>query len=169
VFIGIELMVWDKSVFGAGLFYFDEKWLQCYFIRLYPSDSHFVDYLFSIEKGKYTSYIQKGTAMPMLYMEDAIDATIKLMEAPSENISVRTSYNLGGMSFTPEELAEEIKKIIPDFEISYEPDFRQKIAESWPKSIDDSVAKRDWGLNYKFGIKEMSEDMIKNLSIKLKK
>jgi len=123
----------------------------------------------AIEKGKYASFIQKGTAMPMLYMEDAIDATIKLMEAPSENISVRTSYNLGGMSFTPEELAEEIKKIIPDFEISYEPDFRQKIAESWPKSIDDSVAKRDWGLNYKFGIKEMSEDMIKNLSIKLKK
>ena len=123
----------------------------------------------AIEKGKYTSFIQKGTAMPMLYMEDALDATIKLMEAPSENISVRTSYNLGGMSFTPEELAEEIKKIIPDFEISYEPDFRQKIAESWPKSIDDSVAKRDWGLNYKFGIKEMSEDMIKNLSIKLKK
>ena len=107
--------------------------------------------------------------MPMLYMDDAIDATIKLMEAPSESISVRTSYNLGGMSFTPEELAEEIKKIIPDFEISYEPDFRQKIAESWPKSIDDSVAKKDWGLNYKFGIKEMSEDMIKNLSIKLKK
>ena len=123
----------------------------------------------AIEKGKYASFIQKGTAMPMLYMEDAIDATIKLMEAPSENISVRTSYNLGGMSFTPEELAEEIKKIIPDFEISYEPDFRQKIAESWPKSIDDSIAKRDWGLNYKFGIKEMSEDMIKNLSIKLKK
>ena len=123
----------------------------------------------AIEKGKYTSFIQKGTTMPMLYMEDAIDATIKLMEAPSENISVRTSYNLGGMSFTPEELAEEIKKIIPDFEISYEPDFRQKIAESWPKSIDDSVAKKDWGLNYKFGIKEMSEDMIKNLSIKLKK
>ena len=123
----------------------------------------------AIEKGKYASFIQKGTAMPMLYMEDAIDATIKLMEAPSENISVRTSYNLGGMSFTPEELAEEIKKIIPDFEISYEPDFRQKIAESWPKSIDDSVAKKDWGLNYKFGIKEMSEDMIKNLSIKLKK
>ena len=70
-------------------------------------------------------------------MEDALDATIKLMEAPCESISVRTSYNLGGMSFTPEELAEEIKKIIPDFEISYEPDFRQKIAESWPKSIDD--------------------------------
>ena len=91
------------------------------------------------------------------------------MEAPSENISVKTSYNLGGMSFTPEELAEEIKRIIPDFEISYEPDFRQKIAESWPKSIDDSIAKRDWGLSYKFGIKEMSEDMIKNLSIKLKK
>ena len=123
----------------------------------------------AVEKGNYTSFIEENTAMPMLYMDDAIDATVKLMQAPSENIKVRTSYNLGGMSFTPKELAEEIKKIIPEFEISYEPDFRQKIAESWPKSIDDSTAKKDWGLNYKFGIKEMAEDMIKNLRIKLGK
>ena len=122
-----------------------------------------------MEKGNYTSFIEENTAMPMLYMDDAIDATVKLMQSPSENIKVRTSYNLGGMSFTPKELAEEIKKIIPEFEISYEPDFRQKIAESWPKSIDDSTAKKDWGLSYKFGIKEMAEDMIKNLKIKLGK
>lgn len=123
----------------------------------------------AVEKQQYTSFINKGTAMPMLYMDDAIDATIKLMQAPSESLSVRTSYNLGGLSFTPEELAEEIKKIIPKFEISYEPDFRQQIAESWPESIDDSVAKKDWGLSYNFGTKEMSEDMIKNLKIKLVK
>lgn len=123
----------------------------------------------AVEKGKYISFINEGTAMPMLYMDDAIDATIKLMQAPAEKLSVRTSYNLGGMSFTPEELAEEIKKIIPEFEISYEPDFRQQIAESWPKSIDDRVAKKDWGLQYQFGIKEMAEDMIKNLKIKFGK
>lgn len=123
----------------------------------------------AIENQKHTSFINEGTAMPMLYMDDAIDATIQLMQAPAESLSVRTSYNLGGMSFTPEELAKEITKIIPEFEISYEPDFRQQIAESWPKSIDDSVAKKDWGLNYNFGIKEMTEDMIKNLKIKLGK
>ena len=123
----------------------------------------------AIEKGAYKSFIKEGTKMPMLYMDDAIDATIQLMQAPSENISVWTSYNLGGLSFSPEELAEEIKKIIPDFQISYEPDFRQQIAESWPESIDDSIAKRDWQLKYNFGIKEMTEDMIKNLKIKLNK
>lgn len=123
----------------------------------------------AVENKKYTSFINQGTAMPMLYMDDAIDATIKLMQAPSEALTVRTSYNLGGLSFTPEELAEEITKIIPEFTISYEPDFRQQIAESWPESIDDSCAKKDWGLNYNFGIKEMSEDMIKNLKIKLNK
>lgn len=123
----------------------------------------------AVEKQQYTSFIKEGTAMPMLYMDDAINATIQLMQAPSENLSVRTSYNLGGLSFTPEELANEINKIIPEFTISYEPDFRQKIAESWPESIDDSIAKKDWGLNYQFGIKEMSEDMIKNLKVKLGK
>ncbi|QHN64538.1 NAD-dependent epimerase/dehydratase family protein [Bergeyella cardium] len=122
----------------------------------------------AIEEGKYKSFITENTAMPMLYMDDAIDATLQLMQAPKESISVRSSYNLGGMSFTPKELADEIKKHIPDFEVSYEPDFRQAIADSWPASIDDSVAKADWGLNYKFGIREMTEDMIKNLRIKLR-
>lgn len=123
----------------------------------------------AVEEGKYTSFISENTAMPMLYMDDAIDATIKLMNAKSEDLSVRTSYNLGGLSFTPSELAEEIKKVIPDFSIDYGPDFRQQIADSWPSSIDDSVAKKDWGLSYQFGIDKMTEDMIKNLEIKLKK
>lgn len=123
----------------------------------------------AIEEGKYTSFISENTAMPMLYMDDAIEATLQLMQAPSENLSVRTSYNLGGLSFTPKELSEEIKQLIPSFEIDYEPDFRQAIADSWPASIDDSVAKKDWGLNYKFGVKEMTEDMVKNLKVKLGK
>ncbi|MBS1549807.1 MAG: NAD-dependent epimerase/dehydratase family protein [Bacteroidetes bacterium] len=124
-------------------------------------------YYEAVEKGKYTSFISENTAMPMLYMDDAIDATLQLMAAPSESISVRTSYNLGGMSFTPKELASEIKNIIPEFEIDYQPDFRQAIADSWPASIDDAVAKKDWGLKYQYGIKEMSEDMISNLRKKL--
>jgi len=123
----------------------------------------------AIEEGKYTSFIKEDTAMPMLYMDDAINATLKLMEAPKENLTVHSSYNLGGMSFTPKELAEEIKKEIPGFEIDYQPDFRQAIADSWPASIDDSVAKKDWGLSYDFGISEMSKDMIKNLKVKLQK
>lgn len=126
-------------------------------------------YYEALEEGKYKSFIAEDTAMPMLYMDDAINATLKLMEAPKENITVRTSYNLGGMSFTPKELAEEIKKEIPEFEVSYEPDFRQAIADSWPSSIDDYVAKEDWNLSYDFDITEMTKDMIKNLRIKLGK
>lgn len=123
----------------------------------------------AIESGKYTSFIKEDTAMPMLYMDDAINATLQLMHAPKENLTVHTSYNLGGMSFTPKQLSEEIKKEIPEFEIDYNPDFRQAIADSWPASIDDSVAKKDWGLSYDFGISEMSKDMIKNLKVKLQK
>lgn len=123
----------------------------------------------AVEEGRYTSFISEDTAMPMLYMEDAINATLKLMEAPKENLTVRSSYNLGGLSFTPKKLSEEIKKEMPDFEISYEPDFRQAIADSWPASIDDSVAKKDWGLSYDFGISEMTKDMLQNLRKKLGK
>lgn len=126
-------------------------------------------YYEALEKGKYTSFISENTAMPMLYMDDAINATIKLMQAPKENLSVRTSYNLGGLSFTPSELAEEIKKELPDFKIDYEPDFRQAIADSWPSSIDDSVAKKDWDLSYDFDTTAMTKDMLKNLRIKLGK
>ena len=123
----------------------------------------------AVEQGRYTSFISENTAMPMLYMDDAINATLKLMDAPKENLTVRGSYNLGGLSFTPKELAKEIKKEIPDFEIDYQPDFRQAIADSWPASIDDSIAKKDWGLSYDFDLSAMTKDMLKNLKIKLGK
>ena len=89
------------------------------------------------------------------------------MQAPKEDLSVRTSYNLGGMSFTPKELVKEIQKEIPDFTIKYDPDFRQQIADSWPASIDDSLAKKDWNLKYNFDIQKMTTDMISNLRLKL--
>jgi nucleoside-diphosphate-sugar epimerase len=121
----------------------------------------------AVEEGKYTSFISENTGMPMLYMSDAIKATLDLMDAPKENLSVHSAYNLGGMSFTPKELAAEITKEMPDFTIDYQPDFRQQIADSWPSSIDDSVAKKDWNLSYDFGISEMTKDMLKNLKNKL--
>ena len=123
----------------------------------------------AVEEGKYTSFISENTGMPMLYMSDAIKATLDLMAAPKESLTVHTAYNLGGMSFTPKELAEEIKKEMSDFTIDYQPDFRQQIADSWPASIDDSVAKKDWGLSYEYGITEMTKDMLKNLKVKLAK
>lgn len=126
-------------------------------------------YYKAVENNQYTSFIDRGTCMPMLYMDDAIQATLDLMKAPLDNISVRTSYNLGGMSFAPEELAEAIRLHQPDFEMKYEPDFRQSIAESWPSSIDDAVARRDWNLNYHHDVASMTEDMLKNLRIKLGK
>lgn len=121
----------------------------------------------AVEEGIYTSFISENTAMPMLYMNDAIKATLDLMNAPNDNLTVHSAYNLGGMSFTPKELAQEITKLLPDFKISYQPDFRQEIADSWPASIDDSVAKKDWGLSYDYDITSMTEDMLTNLKIKL--
>lgn len=123
----------------------------------------------AVEQGKYTSFISEDTAMPMLYMDDAINATLNLMHAAKDDLTVHGSYNLGGMSFTPKELAAEIKKEMPGFEIDFKPDFRQAIADSWPASIDDSVAKKDWGLNYEFDITAMTKDMLKNLKVKLGK
>nr|5Z76_A Chain A, Artificial L-threonine 3-dehydrogenase [synthetic construct]5Z76_B Chain B, Artificial L-threonine 3-dehydrogenase [synthetic construct]5Z76_C Chain C, Artificial L-threonine 3-dehydrogenase [synthetic construct]5Z76_D Chain D, Artificial L-threonine 3-dehydrogenase [synthetic construct] len=123
----------------------------------------------AIEGGKYTCFLSEDTALPMMYMDDAIRATIELMEAPAEQIKIRSSYNLAGMSFTPKEIAAEIKKHIPDFKISYEPDFRQAIADSWPASIDDSVARKDWGWKPEFDLEKMTEDMLKNLKEKLAK
>jgi nucleoside-diphosphate-sugar epimerase len=99
----------------------------------------------------------------MMYMPDAIKATIELMEAAEEKITVRTSYNVSGMSFSPAEIAAEIKKHIPEFEMSYEPDYRQAIADSWPQSIDDNVARRDWGWKEEFALPEMTKDMLQNL------
>ena len=117
----------------------------------------------AIKEKKYTSFLKEDTYLPMMYMPDAIRATIELMEAPIENIKVRTSYNLSGMSFSPKEIASEIKKHIPEFEIVYEPDYRQQIAESWPQSIDDSAAKKDWGWKPEFMLPSMTEDMLENL------
>lgn len=113
--------------------------------------------------GTYSSFLNKETKLPMMYMDDAIEATIKIMEANPEAVKIRSSYNLAAMSFTPQEIAEEIKKTIPEFVITYHSDFRQQIADSWPKSIDDSKAREDWGWQHKFDLKKMSENMLKCL------
>jgi nucleoside-diphosphate-sugar epimerase len=99
----------------------------------------------------------------MMYMPDAIRATIELMEAPAQKISVRTSYNLSAMSFSPKDIAAEIKKHIPEFVISYKPDYRQAIADSWPQSIDDNVARKDWGWKEEYDLAAMAKDMMENL------
>ncbi|HMT96694.1 MAG TPA: NAD-dependent epimerase/dehydratase family protein [Ferruginibacter sp.] len=117
----------------------------------------------ALEEKKYACFLKEDTYLPMMYMPDAIRATIELMESPADKISVRTSYNISGMSFSPKEIAAEIKKHIPDFSISYEPDYRQDIANSWPQSIDDSVAAKDWGWKKEYGLKEMVADMLENL------
>ena len=101
----------------------------------------------------------------MMYMPDAIRATIDLMDAPAKKITIRTSYNLAGMSFSPKEIAEEIKKHIPEFQCNYSPDFRQKIADSWVRSVDDSKARKDWGWKPEFNLSAMVSDMLKNLKI----
>ena len=117
----------------------------------------------AITEGKYTSFLSENTGLPMMYMDDAIKATIQIMQAPAEQIKIRSSYNLSAMSFTPEEIATEIKKHYPDFKMSYEPDFRQKIADSWPASIDDSSAREDWNWQNDFNIENMTTEMIANL------
>ena len=116
--------------------------------------------------GKYNSFLNSETKLPMMYMDDAIDATIQIMNAKPEDIKIRSSYNLAAMSFTPEEIAEEIKKMVPEFKISYNTDFRQRIADSWPKSMDDSKAREDWGWKHRFDLKKMSEQMLKSLHSK---
>jgi nucleoside-diphosphate-sugar epimerase len=117
----------------------------------------------AIAKKKYDCFLSSETKMPMMYMDDAIAATIQIMQSPKEQIKIRSSYNLAAMSFTPTEIAEEIKKHIPEFEITYHPDFRQKIADSWPASIDDSAAREDWNWNHKFDISSMTKDMLDHL------
>ena len=115
------------------------------------------------EEKKYNCFLKEDTYLPMMYMPDAIRATIELMEADSANISVRTSYNISGMSFSPKEISNEIKKHIPEFETIYEPDYRQTIAESWPQSIDDSVAKNDWKWKPDYDLSRMTNEMLKNV------
>ena len=117
----------------------------------------------ALQNGTYTSFLAQGTTLPMMYMSDGIDATIQIMQADSEKINIRSSYNLAGMSFAPEDIAHEIRKHIPEFKMDYAPDFRQQIAESWPSIIDDSAARADWGWKPKFDLKAMTNDMLINL------
>ncbi|HRN92813.1 MAG TPA: NAD-dependent epimerase/dehydratase family protein [Ferruginibacter sp.] len=115
------------------------------------------------EEGKYTCFLREDTYLPMMYMPDAIRATIELMEADAARISVRTSYNLSALSFSPKEITEAIRSHIPGFTTTYEPDYRQAIADSWPQSIDDSVARKDWGWKEEFTLESMTADMLKNI------
>ena len=120
-------------------------------------------YFKALADNAYTSFLSGETTLPMMYMDDAVRATVELMQAPAENITVRTAYNLHGISFNPEEIADQIKQHLPDFEISYNPDYRQQIADSWPQSIDDTQAQTDWNWKPKFDLESMTEDMLKNL------
>ncbi len=123
----------------------------------------------ALTKGRYTSYLDAHTRLPMMYMPDAIRATIEIMEADKENLRIHNSYNIAGISFTPEELAQSIKKFLPDFHIDYKPDFRQTIAESWPESIDDTQAFNDWQWQHHYDLETMVKDMLLHLSKKYHK
>lgn len=117
----------------------------------------------ALEVKHYDCFLQKETYLPMMYMPDAIRGTIELMEAPAQKVQTRTSYNIAAMSFSPEEIAASIKKHIPEFTISYAPDYRQEIANSWPQSIDDSVARTDWGWRPEYDLDRMTAEMLENL------
>lgn len=127
-----------------------------------------VDIFYKAKKNHtFHSFLKEDTALPMMFMDDAIRATLELMEAPKESVKIRSSYNLSAVSFTPKELAEEIKIHIPDFQIEYHPDFRQGIADSWPKSIDDSRARQDWGWKENYDIKRLVSTMLENVDVSL--
>ena len=121
----------------------------------------------AIKDRKYECFLQENTPLPMMFMPDALKATLDIMEADPSNVKIRSSYNLGAITFTPNEIAQEIKKHIPEFTITYRPDFRQAIADSWPQSIDDSVARKDWGWEHEYGLAKMTEIMLKEVSKKL--
>ena len=124
-------------------------------------------YYDAIKYGRYTCFVRPDTALPMMYMPDCIKATIDLMEAPLENLVHHSDFNLGAMSFSAEELAASIKMHIPEFECTYEPDFRQAIADSWPRSVDDSAAREEWGWKPDYDLPAMTKDMLEKLRIKL--
>ena len=117
----------------------------------------------ALSEGSYTCFLEKDTKLPMMYMDDAIRATLQIMEAPAKNIKERSSYNLAAMSFTPKEMAENIKALIPEFKINYKPDFRQDIANSWPSSIDDTNAQKDWNWKAEFDLQKTTDVMLENL------
>lgn len=123
----------------------------------------------AITKHHYTCFLREDTMLPMMHIEDAVRATIELMQTPAEKISIRSSYNLAAMSFTPAQLAEKIRKYIPDFKIDYQIDFRQSIADSWPQSIDDSFARKDWGWKHSYDLDKLVENMMVNIQKKLGK
>lgn len=119
------------------------------------------------QNGKYTSFLNENTTLPMMYMDDAVRATIELMEAPADKIKIRTSYNLGGISFTPEDLAAEIRKHLPDFKLSYETDFRQDIADTWPQSINEESANKDWGWKHDYNLERLVDLMLDKVDPKI--
>jgi len=122
----------------------------------------------AIREGKYECFLSEDTALPMMFMPDAVQSTIRLMEADASSIQVRSSYNLGGISFTPKQLAAKITEYLPEFKISYKPDFRQAIADSWPRSIDDSVANHHWGSACTYSLHDMTRIMVEEVRKKLK-
>jgi nucleoside-diphosphate-sugar epimerase len=123
-----------------------------------------VDIYYAAKKKElFNCFLGQDTTLPMMYMDDAINATIDLMHAPIESIKIRTSYNIAGVSFSPKEIYESILKYIPDFKIEYNPDFRQRIAETWPQSLDDSHARTDWGWSNKYNLDEMTKDMLDHI------
>lgn len=121
----------------------------------------------AVKDHHYRCFLKENTALPMMFMPDAIKAALDLMEADPSKIKIRSSYNLGAISFTPKEIAQEIKKHIPDFSITYQPDFRQQIADSWPQSIDDSDARKDWGWKHQYDLSLMTDIMLKEIKKKL--
>jgi nucleoside-diphosphate-sugar epimerase len=117
----------------------------------------------ALEENRYECFLKEDTYLPMMYMPDAIRATIELMEAPAAQISIRHSYNISGMSFSPKEIGAEIQKHMPGFVMEYKPDYRQHIADGWPQSIDDTVARTDWGWKEEYDLAAMTSDMLENL------
>lgn len=126
-------------------------------------------YYKAVKKEPFTCFLQEDTALPMMYMEDAVQATLQLMAAPASNIQIRTSYNLAGMSFSPKVIAESIRSHFPEFSVQYAPDFRQKIADSWPSSINDDCARNDWGWKASFGLTEMTAEILTKLPSQIQK
>lgn len=158
-------------------YYFQKKGLDVRSLR-YPglisyktkagggTTDYAVDIFFeAVEKKTYSCFLKEDTVLPMMYMPDAIRATISLMEAPKDKIRIRSSYNIAAMSFSPKEIAAAIQKEIPDFTITYAPDYRQQIADSWTHSIDDSFAQNDWGWKPEFFLQEMVRDMLKHITV----
>lgn len=117
----------------------------------------------ALKNKSYECFLSEDTTLPMMYMPDALKATIQLMESPADKVKIRSSYNVAGVSFSPKEIADEIRKHIPEFNITYKPDFRQAIANSWPGSIDDTSAREDWGWHNDFDLSAMTKDMLDNL------